>query len=213
MSDNLKWFMLVPILLIAVGLGYVIPKLFGGGDANEMAMTTKQQGQAVQLELSDLQARMDAYQEILKRDPNDLTAIRGLADTYLQMGSTQYDNGDANEAYRSYKASVDQYRRYLALKPDDVEVRIDLGLDYSYLDMFEVAVRELKSVTQAAPTNQRAWHSLGWILASNNKTAEARDAWQKSYNLNPGNAIGQESKQFLDQTGEAGAASSQQPAQ
>lgn len=203
MKTNLKWLLLIPLLITVVALAYLIPKVFGG-DSNGRDRTTKQQSQAYEVEVTELQGRIDAYAEILQRDPNDLVAIRGMGDDYLQKGFIEYEYGDVNASSRSYKAAVDHYRRYLSLKPDDVEVRIDLGLAYSYLGMFEVAVRELKAATVAAPTSQRAWHSLGWVLAQGDNSAEARQAWQKSFELNPNSAIGKESKQFLDQSAGVG---------
>ena len=115
------------------------------------------------------------------------------------MGTIQGENGDVNDSYRSYKNAVDQYQKYLAMKPDDVEVMTDLGLAYADLQMTDIALRELKAATVAAPDNQRAWHSLGWVQynwASN--LPDAKIAWQKSYDLNPNSAIGEESKSFLD---------------
>lgn len=201
MSGNLKWLLLIPIFAIAITLGYLIPTQLSNDDSNgESTSTTSQQNQALQIQLDDLQERIKAYQALLERNPGDIDAMKGVGDSYLEMGSYQGEGGSVNDSYGSYKNAVDQYRAYLAIKPEDVEVRIDLGLTYSYLQMIDISLRELRTATTADPGNQRGWHSLGWVLYNSaGDVAAAREAWQKSYNINPNTAIGAESKTFLDQ--------------
>lgn len=201
MSGNLKWLLLIPVFAIAIALGYLIPtQLLSDDSSGDSTTTGSQQNQALQIELDDLKQRINAYQALLQRNPGDIDAMKGMGDSYLEMGSYQGEGGSVNESYGSYKNAVDQYRAYLAIKPEDVEVRIDLGLTYSYLQMTDIALRELRTATTAEPGNQRGWHSLGWVLYNSaGDTAEAREAWQKSYNINPSTTIGAESKTFLDQ--------------
>ncbi|MBI5871130.1 MAG: tetratricopeptide repeat protein [Actinobacteria bacterium] len=201
MKNNLKWLLLIPVFAIAISLGYLIPtQLLNDDGGEEETSTTKQASQAVQLQVDDIQERISAYQALLERNPNDIDAMKGMGDSYLEMGAYQGEAGQENESYRSYKNAVDQYRKYLAIKPDGVEVRIDLGLAYSYLQMIDIALRELNAATAAEPGNQRAWHSLGWVLYNSaGNLTDARAAWEKSYALNPNTPIGVESKSFLDQ--------------
>jgi len=198
MKNNMKWLLLIPVVLIAFGLGFfVITQILGddnGGDSSGG------QDQALQAQIDDLQQRVDAYKTLVTRNPGDLEAVKGAGDSYLEIGATQSENGQVNDSYVSYKNAVDQYRLYLSQKPDDIEVRIDLGLAYSYLNMSDIGVRELRTAVAAAPTNQRAWHSLGWVLYNGTGNLEqAQIAWQKAYDLDPSTSIGQEAKSFLDQ--------------
>lgn len=201
MKSNLKWLLLIPVFVIAISLGYLIPtKLLSDTSSDDNTSTNKQQNQALQIQVDDIQERISAYQTLLQRNPDDVDAMKGMGDSYLEMGAYQGDSGDVNESYRSYKNAVDQYRKYLSIKPDGNEVRIDLGLAYSYLQMIDIALRELGAATAAEPGNQRAWHSLGWVLYNSaGNITDARVAWQKSYDLNPNTPIGQESRTFLDQ--------------
>ncbi|MHB8858935.1 MAG: tetratricopeptide repeat protein [Thermoleophilia bacterium] len=197
----MKWLLLIPVLAVALALGYLIPtKLLSSDGGSADASADKQQNPALQVQLADVQDRITAYEALLQRNPGDLDALRGLGDSYLEEGQAQGENNQTNDSYRSYKNAVDQYRKYLAIKPDFVEVRIDMGLSYSYLQMIDISLRELNTCVTAAPDNQRAWHSLGWVQynGAGNLTA-AKDAWQKSYDLNPSTPIGQESKSFLDE--------------
>jgi len=200
MNSNLKWLLLIPVFAVAISLGYLIPTLMSDDGGGENTSTTKPQSQVLQSELDDVQQRIAAYQALLQRNPNDVDAIRGIGDSYLEMGAFQGEAGEVNESYRSYKNAVDQYRKYLLIKSDNVEVRIDLGLAYSYLQMIDISLRELNAATAADPGNQRAWHSLGWVLYNSvGNVSDARVAWQKSYEINPNTPIGVESKSFLDQ--------------
>jgi len=198
MKDYLKWLLLIPVFAIVVGLGYLIPKLVGG-DSSDQNTIAKQQSQVVQQEIDEARQRLEAYEQLLQKNPNDLLSLRKLGDTYFEIGDRQWENGDENEANRNYKKAVDQYRKYLGQNPGDVEVRIDLGYTYTKLSMFEVALRELQAVTAAAPNNQRAWLSLGYLYLNMSKIPEANDALQKSYNLDPGSDIGKEAKRLMDQ--------------
>jgi len=200
MKGNMKWLLLVPVFALALALGYLIPtQLLSGDGGNEQSADNSQKSQAAQIGIEDIQSRLDDYQTVLSRNPGDIDIVRVLADTYYEMGTIQGENGDINESYRSHKNAVDQYLKYLSVKPDNVEVMTDLGLTYAELQMTDIAVRELKAAVAVAPGNQRAWHSLGWIQykwASN--LPDAKIAWQKSYDLDPNTPIGKESKSFLD---------------
>ncbi|MDO8736930.1 MAG: tetratricopeptide repeat protein [Thermoleophilia bacterium] len=201
MKGNLKWLLLIPVFAVAISLGYLIPTLLLSDDSgDENTSTTKAQSQVLQSQLDDINQRITAYQALLQRNPNDIDAMKGIGDSYLEMGAYQGEAGEVNESYRSYKNAVDQYRKYLSIKPDGVETRIDLGLAYSYLQMIDISLRELNAATAADPANQRGWHSLGWVLYNSaGNVTDARVAWQKSYDLNPNTPIGVESKTFLDQ--------------
>jgi len=201
MKGNMKWLLLIPVFALALALGYLVPTQLLNQDSGEnQSAGNSQVSQAAQVEIEDIQSRIADYQTVLSRTPGDIDVVRVLADAYYELGTMQGQNGDINESYRSYKNAVDQYLKYLAVKPDNVEVMTDLGLSYGDLQMTEIAIRELKAAIALAPDNQRAWHSLGWVQyngASN--LSEAKIAWQKSYDLDPNTPIGKESKSFLDE--------------
>lgn len=221
MNDNLKWLLLIPVIIVAVALGFLVPKVLNGaGGQGDEAAAGKQQevDQALQADIDDAQQKIDAYQELADRNPGDMDALRGLSDNYYDLGMLQGEGGQQNEAYVSFKKAVDGYRKYLALQPDNPDVQVDLGLCYAYMDMAEVAERQLQAVAQAGPnwpvdlcnardcqkTWQRAWHSLGWVQWQRlSKTDEAKVALQKSYDLNPNSPLGQESKRFLEELTQA----------
>lgn len=197
MKNQLKWLILIPIVALIVFLAIYVPSRISGGGSDSTG--TNSDNQALQLEIDQKQAIIDLAQQQVDADSQNTAALRGLGDSYLEKGLLQQEDGDINGSYRSFKNAVDAYRQYLATAPDDAEVRTDLGYTYYNLAMFEIAERELKTVTDAVPTNQRAWHVYGVVLSREAKTDLAVVAWQKSYDLDPNSTVGQESKQFLDQ--------------
>lgn len=196
---NPYWFLaaLVALALIAgVLAAYSITSLLGG-DGQETADMAESQP----VDVGDLQARAEEAEAALESGPNDRVLLAAAGDAYLEMGMRQSGAGgvaNISESYRSYKAAADYYRRILALEPADVEVRIDLALTYFYLAMYDVAERELVTVTQADPVNQRAWLSLGWIQDTAGRYEQAKASWQQAITIDPASPAGQEAQRFLD---------------
>ena len=215
MKDNMKWLLLIPIaVVLAVVMVLFIPRIISsdsGTSGNADDASRPEQSQATQQEIADIQQKIDAVTELIAANPADAEAIKELGVSYAELGKVQSDSEDFNGSLRNLKNAVDQFRKYLVLRPTDQEVRIELGLAYVDMGLIDLGVREIQTVTVQVSTNQRAWHTLGWALSQEGKIPEARDAWQKSYNLNPTNTIGQESKQFLDQTAENQSLDSQNP--
>ncbi|MBE0428815.1 MAG: tetratricopeptide repeat protein [Thermoleophilia bacterium] len=195
MSDNLKWLLLIPVVIVAISLGYVIPKLVGSDDERP----EQRQSQALQLDIDATGERIENYRALLESNPEDVELLRGLADSHREIGSLQAENRQYQESFTSFKTAVDYYREYLAKKPEAQDAGIDLGLTYFYMEMPLVAERELQKVVQSLPQSQRAWHSLGWLQMRLGKDDEARASWQKSYELDPESAVGRESRAFMDE--------------
>ncbi len=198
MKDYWKWLLLIPVIAVAVVAGYLITSWLSESESTS-ADESGSQNQAVELEVSQKQDIISKAQALVDKNPADAQALKSLGDAYLELGLLQSESGDVNGSFRSYKSAADAYQGYLNLVPQDADVRIDLGYTYYNLLMFEVAERELRAVTEAAPSNQRGWHVYGVVLNRMEKSDEAIAAWQHSYDLDPNSTIGQESKQFMEQ--------------
>src|SRR5271155_2341147 len=72
----------------------------------------------------------DAYGHVLKLDPDNLDALRGI-------GDIDYDK-------QLYDEAIAAYEHYLKKKPDDPEVRTDLGTMYLYTGNADQAVVQYK---------------------------------------------------------------------
>lgn len=71
---------------------------------------------ATAFNLSYYEKAEQAYSHVLKIDPNDPDALKG-------MGNVDYDR-------RHYDAAISAYKRYLRVRPDDPKVLTDLGTMY-----------------------------------------------------------------------------------
>jgi CHAT domain-containing protein/Flp pilus assembly protein TadD len=96
------------------------------------------------------------------------------------MANVSYDKGD-------FAAAASFYQRSLALRPDNVEVRADLGNTYFYQPSpdYNAAIAEYRKALKIAPKDERVWYNLA--VASLRKKSEltARDAFNQLAEINP----------------------------
>lgn len=204
MKQQLKWLLLIPAFAVVIGLGIFVPKLVSGDSGGgQPASTSKQVSQVAQQQMDDDQQQIDSYQDMVTKNPRDLLAMKKLGDVYFDLADIQTQNGSVNDSAVNFKKAIDQYRQYLAINPGDVEVRIDLGYSYVQLNMPEVALRELQTVTAAAPSNQRGWLNMGYLYLQTGKTAECKVTLQKAIDLDPNSEFGKDAKRLLDQASSA----------
>ncbi len=119
-------------------------------------------GDAVRL--SDL-SEIQSYNEILKKDPNNLQAL-------INIGNRYYDSGQDRQA-------VDAYTRALAIDPANINVRVDMAISYRRLGNPDGAVEELKKAISINPRHSQARYNLGVILINDKKdVAGGIKAWE-----------------------------------
>ncbi|MGH7915138.1 MAG: tetratricopeptide repeat protein, partial [Candidatus Binataceae bacterium] len=88
----------------------------------------------------------DAYAHVLKLDPDNLPALRGV-------GNIDYDR-------RRYDEAIAAYEHYLSRKPDDSRVRTDLGTMYLSSGNPDVAIVQYKKVVAVHPDFFEAYFNL-----------------------------------------------------
>ena len=120
----------------------------------------------------------------------------------IQLNQT----ADALFAQGRYREAIPYYQRLRQLTPGDREVDNDLGLALHYSGKTGDALAVLREAVQQAPEFQRLWLSLGFVSASAQQLAEARQALEKAKALNPNNGIGQEAARLLDRLQEKASA-------
>jgi tetratricopeptide (TPR) repeat protein len=113
----------------------------------------------------------EAYAHVLKLDPDNLTALRGI-------GDIDYDNNKYDEAIAAYE-------HYLKKKPDDPEVRTDLGTMYLYTGNADQAVIQYKRALGYKPDMFQAYFNLGVAYAQQGKVKEATAALTRARKLAP----------------------------
>lgn len=113
----------------------------------------------------------DAYGHVLKIDPEDLGALRGI-------GNYDFDQ-------RKYDEAIAAYEHYLSRKPDDPDVRTDLGTMYLSTNNPDQAVVQYQKVLDQHPQFYEAQFNLGVADGDLNKLADARTAFQRALKLAP----------------------------
>jgi Flp pilus assembly protein TadD len=112
-----------------------------------------------------------AYAHVLKLDPENLDALRG-------MGNIDFDQ-------RKFDQAIAAYEHYLAKKPDDPDVRTDLATMYLSTNNADQAVVQYKKVLAAHPQFFEAAFNLGVAYGQMNKSADARAAFDTALKIAP----------------------------
>jgi tetratricopeptide (TPR) repeat protein len=133
----------------------------------------------------------DAYAHVLKLDPDDLPALRGV-------GNIDYDR-------RHYDEAIAAYEHYLSRKPDDARVRTDLGTMYLSSGNPDVAIVQYKKVVIAHPDFFEAYFNLGVAYAEQENKPVARSYFAKARTLAPDDKARGEIDQMLAAIGAHGA--------
>jgi tetratricopeptide (TPR) repeat protein len=156
----------------------------GCSDSNEPARVTADKAMQRSAPLIELDSTKLLSMQDLNIDLNDPLAMASRGDQFFESGN--------------YPQAIELYKKTLELKPDDVDTFNDLGLAYFYTRKPVMAVDTLKKGTEADPSFQRIWISLGFVLSSSGRIEEAKSALGKAVEINPDNEIGQESKRMID---------------
>lgn len=113
----------------------------------------------------------DAYAHVLKVDPENLNALRGI-------GNIDFDQ-------RKYDQAIAAYEHYLRLKPDDADVRTDLGTMYLSTGVADQAINQYKRVLGAHPGFFDAEFNLAVAYGQMGDAPKARAALEKARKFAP----------------------------
>ena len=135
----------------------------------------------------------EAYGHVLKLDPDNLDALRGI-------GDIDYDK-------QHYDEAIAAYEHYLKKKPDDPEVRTDLGTMYLYTGNADQAVVQYKKAIAAKPGFFQAYYNMGIALAQENKPDDATATLKQAIAFAPDDTAREQVKELLAKLSGAPAAS------
>ena len=125
----------------------------------------------------------EAYAHVLKQEPDNLDALRGI-------GDIDYDK-------QHYDEAVAAYEHYLKKKPDDPEVRTDLGTMYLYTGNADQAVVQYKKAVATKPGFFQAYYNMGIAYAQENKPAEAATTLKQALTLAPDDTARKQVKDLI----------------
>ena len=121
--------------------------------------------------------------EELGVDTSDPQSLASLGDQYFESNN--------------FKQAIEIYKKVLENDPNDVDTSNDLGLAYHYTGNSDLAEEVLIKGTEIAPSFQRIWLSLGYVLKSAGKNEEAKSVLQITVDMAPDSEVGQEAERML----------------
>jgi tetratricopeptide (TPR) repeat protein len=135
------------------------------------------------------EAAARAYTHVLKLDPDNLGALRGI-------GNVNYDR-------RHYDEATAAYEHYLRQKPDDPAVRTDLGTLYLYTGNADQAVVQYNRALQVKPDFFEAYFNLGVAYNQLGQRTKAIEALNRALTLAPDDRARSQVRQLIAEAGVA----------
>jgi len=138
-------------------------------------------------------------QKIVDANPNDSGSMLRLANTLHDLS-----RHDGRLLFRA----IDAYQKYLRMKPDDPDARVDLGIVYFELAKVDSAnagqfvtkaIKEMETVAASHPTHQAAVFNLGIVNLNAGDMEESNKWFRKTVELNAASKLGQDAKRLLEQ--------------
>jgi tetratricopeptide (TPR) repeat protein len=115
---------------------------------------------------------LQAYRDILARDPKNVKAA-------VELANRLYDAG-------RYADAVPYYRQALAVEPRSANVSTDLATALYYLGRTDDALEQLDASLSIDPTHAQTLFNLGIVRREGKKDAKgAVEAWQRLLDAHP----------------------------
>lgn len=155
------FFIVVIIAIAAMTLGVLLR-----GQAEK-----PQQAQAAP-SAATLEARISQFSKLLKTAPNDVAALVGLGDAYL-------DSNRAMEAFKLFQKAVE-------LEPGNVHALSDLASLYQQIGKYDMAIESYRTAYEAQPDHTGSLLNMALIYGRHKKEyPKALELLQTFLNNNP----------------------------
>jgi len=120
----------------------------------------------------EVASKIQTLKEIVKKDPKNLPA-------WVELGNLYFDTDQPKEA-------IEAYSQYLAVKPDNPDVRTDMGIMYRKLGQFDRAIEEFKKAAQSDPKHTNSRYNIGLVLLHDKQDIKgAIKAWEEYLKVDP----------------------------
>lgn len=117
-------------------------------------------------------SKINTFKEIVKKDPKNLPA-------WVELGNLYFDTDQPKEA-------IEAYSQYLAIKPDNPDVRTDMGIMYRKLGQFDKAIEEFRKAAQSDPKHVNSRYNIGLVLLHDKQDIKgAVKAWEDYLRVDP----------------------------
>lgn len=98
----------------------------------------------------EVASQIQTLKEIVKKDPKNLSA-------WVELGNLYFDSDRPKEA-------IEAYSSYLTVKPDNPDVRTDMGIMYRKLGQFDRALEEFRKAARSDPKHANSRFNIGIVL-------------------------------------------------
>jgi cytochrome c-type biogenesis protein CcmH/NrfG len=120
----------------------------------------------------EVASQIKTLREIVKKDPKNLPA-------WVELGNLYFDTDQPKEA-------IEAYSQYLAVKPDNPDVRTDMGIMYRKLGQFDKAIEEFRKAAQSDPKHVNSRYNIGLVLLHDKQDIKsAIKAWEDYLKVDP----------------------------
>ncbi len=120
----------------------------------------------------EINRKVQMLKDILKKDPKNLSAL-------VELGNLYFDS-------RQPKEAIEAYSQYLAIKPDNADVRTDMGIMYRALGDIDRAIEEFKKAAKSDPKHINSRYNIGIVLLHDKQDIEgALKAWEDYLRVDP----------------------------
>jgi cytochrome c-type biogenesis protein CcmH/NrfG len=133
----------------------------------------------------ELASQIQTLKEIIKKDPKNLPA-------WVELGNLYFDSDRPQEA-------IEAYRQYLAVKPDNPDVRTDMGIMYRKLGQFDKALEAFRKSAQSDSKHVNSRYNIGIVLLHDKQDINgAIKAWEEYLRLDPNSERAQRIKSQIE---------------
>jgi tetratricopeptide (TPR) repeat protein len=133
----------------------------------------------------ELASQIKPLKEIVKKDPKNLAA-------WVELGNLYFDSDQPREA-------IDAYTRYLAIKPDNPDVRTDMGIMFRKLGQFDRAIEEFRKAAQSDLKHVNSRYNIGLVLLHDKQDIKgAIKAWEDYLKVDPNSEKAQRIKTQIE---------------
>lgn len=120
----------------------------------------------------EVASKIKTLKEIIQKDPRNLPA-------WVELGNLYFDSDQPKEA-------IEAYSKYLAAKPDNPDVRTDMGIMYRRLGEFDRALEEFRKAAQIDPKHINSRYNIGIVLLHDKQDIKgAIKAWEDYLKVDP----------------------------
>jgi tetratricopeptide (TPR) repeat protein len=123
-------------------------------------------------------------EKIVKENPADHQSLVKLAHLLNDTGF--------------YSKAINKYKEYLAVHPDDADVRVDMGVCYFEIQDFEDAISTMKEALKYQPEHQIAKFNIGIVYYSSGDINKAKEWWKEAIALDPNTDIAKKAQELID---------------